>query len=129
MAPVRRAWTMRGIRDKGIGMADAGLIKRFFEEVIIGGNLSLVDELTAEDLVDHEGLPGQPSGREGVKFFVNAMRQAFPDLRLKTIDPTMTDGDLRAARTISAGRTPASSLGSPLRTSAGRRTVFTSGGR
>jgi steroid delta-isomerase-like uncharacterized protein len=106
--------TIRDIRDKGVGMADAGLIKRFYEEVIIGGNLSLVDELTAEDLVDHEeGLPGQPSGREGVKFFVNAMRQAFPDLRLKTIDPTMTDGDLEAARTILSGTHTGEFMGIP----------------
>ena len=106
--------TIRGIRDKGVRMADAGLIKRFYEEVIIGGNLSLVDELTAEDLVDHEeGLPGQPSGREGVKFFVNAMRQAFPDLRLKTIDPTMADGDLEAARTILSGTHNGEFMGIP----------------
>jgi steroid delta-isomerase-like uncharacterized protein len=95
-------------------MADAGMITRFYDEVLIGGNLSLVDELTAEDLVDHEeGFPGQPSGREGVKFFVNVMRQAFPDLRVKTIDPTMTDGDLEAARTILSGTHNGEFLGIP----------------
>jgi steroid delta-isomerase-like uncharacterized protein len=95
-------------------MADGGLIKRFYEEVIGGGNLSLVDELTTEDIVDHEeGLPGQPSGREGVKFFVNAMRQGFPDLRLKRIDPTMTDGDLEAARTIVTGTHSGEFMGIP----------------
>ncbi len=86
-------------------MADGtGLIKRFYEDVIGNGNLDLIDELTTDDIVDHEeGLPGQPSGREGVKFFVNAMREAFPDVRLKSIEPMMTDGDLEAARTIVAG--------------------------
>ena len=53
------------------------------------------------DLVDHEeGLPGQPSGREGVKFFVNAMREGFPDLRLKTIEPTMADRDVTDVLTL-----------------------------
>ena len=81
-----------------------GLIKRFYEDVIGNGNLALIDELTTDDIVDHEeGLPGQPSGREGVKFFVNAMREAFPDVRLKSIEPMMTDGNLEAARTIVAG--------------------------
>jgi hypothetical protein len=57
-----------------------GLIKRFWDDVIENGELGLIDELTTEHIVDHEeGLPGQPSGREGVKFFVNAMREAFPD--------------------------------------------------
>jgi steroid delta-isomerase-like uncharacterized protein len=95
-------------------MADGGLIKRFYEEVLGGGNLSLIDELTTEDVVDHEeGLPGQPPGRDGVKFFVNAMRQAFPDLRLKSIDPTMTDGDLEAARTILSGTHSGEFMGIP----------------
>ena len=85
-------------------MADAGLIKRFYEEVIEKGDLSLVDELTTDDLVDHEeGLPGQPSGREGVKFFVSALRAAFPDLKAKTIEPTLADGDLEAARVVMSG--------------------------
>ena len=86
-------------------MADGtGLIKRFYEEVIGGGDLGLVDELTADDFVDHEeGLPGQPSGKEGVKFFVNGMREAFPDIRTKTIEPTMADGNLEAAHVVLTG--------------------------
>lgn len=86
-------------------MADGtGLIKRFYEDVIGNGNLALIDELTTDDIADHEeGLPGQPSGREGVKFFVGAMREAFPDVRVKSIEPMMTDGNLEAARVILAG--------------------------
>jgi steroid delta-isomerase-like uncharacterized protein len=95
-------------------MADGGMIRRFYEEVLTGGNLSLIDELTTEDVVDHEeGLPGQPSGREGVRFFVNAIRQGFPDLQLKTIEPTMTDGDLEAARTILSGTHSGEFMGIP----------------
>jgi predicted ester cyclase len=86
-------------------MADGtGLIKRFYEDVIGDGQLNLIDELTSDDLVDHEeGLPGQPPGKEGVKFFVNAMREAFPDIRAKTIEPTLADGNLEAARVVLTG--------------------------
>jgi steroid delta-isomerase-like uncharacterized protein len=78
-----------------------GLIARFYEDVIGKGQMNLIDELTTDDLVDHEeGLPGQPAGREGVKFFVNAMREAFPDISVKTIEPTLTDGNLEAARAV-----------------------------
>ena len=86
-------------------MADGtGLIKRFYEDVIGGGQINLVDELTTDDLVDHEeGLPGQPSGREGVKFFINAMREAFPDIRVGTVEPVMADGNLEAARVTLTG--------------------------
>jgi steroid delta-isomerase-like uncharacterized protein len=81
-----------------------GLIKRFYEEVIGGGDLALIDQLTTDDITDHEqGLPGQPSGREGVKFFVNAIREAFPDLSVKSVEPMLSDGNLEAARVIVTG--------------------------
>ena len=81
-----------------------GLIKRFYEDVIGKGQLGLIDELVVEDIVDHEqGLPGQPPGREGVKFFVNAMRGAFPDIRATSISPTLADGNLEAAHVVLTG--------------------------
>jgi steroid delta-isomerase-like uncharacterized protein len=81
-----------------------GLIGRFYEDVIGKGQLDLVDALTTEDIIDHEeGLPGQPPGREGVKFFVNAFREAFPDIRPKAIGPTLADGDLEAAHVVLTG--------------------------
>jgi predicted ester cyclase len=82
----------------------SGLIKRFYEEVVGGGNLDLIDELATEGMVDHEeGLPGQPSGLEGVRFFVNAMREAIPDIKPKESTPMLADGDLEAARTVLTG--------------------------
>ena len=82
----------------------SGLIRRFYEDVIGKGDLGLIDQLTTEGIVDHEeGLPGQPAGREGVKFFVTAMRDAFPDISLKSIEPMLTDGDLEAAQSVLTG--------------------------
>ena len=81
-----------------------GLIKRFYTEVIEGGNLALIDELSTNDLVDHEeGLPGQPPGKEGVRFFVNAIRSAFPDIKVKTIEPYLADGDMEACHVVLTG--------------------------
>ena len=81
-----------------------GLIKRFYEDVIANGDLALIDELTTDGFVDHEeGLPGQPSGREGVKYFVSAMREAFPDIRPTSVEPMLADGALEAARVILTG--------------------------
>jgi predicted ester cyclase len=82
----------------------SGLIGRFYREVISDGNLDLIDELTADDFVDHEeGLPGQPPGKEGVKFFVGAMRAAFPDISPVEVSPMLADGDLEAARVVLRG--------------------------
>jgi steroid delta-isomerase-like uncharacterized protein len=86
-------------------MADgAGLIERFYKEIIEGGNLSLIDELSTDDYVDHEeALPGQPPGKDGVRYFVNAIRTAFPDIRVKTIEASLADGNLEACHVILTG--------------------------
>lgn len=80
------------------------LIERFYREVLENGNLDLVDELAADSYVDHEeGLPGQPSGKEGVKYFVNTMRSAFPDIKIKEITPSLSAGNLEACHVVLTG--------------------------
>lgn len=82
----------------------SGLIERFYREVMEGGNLDLVDELGSENYTEHEEpMPGQPSGLEGIKYYVNTFRSAFPDIKAKAIEPTIVDGDLEAARVVLTG--------------------------
>ena len=81
-----------------------GLIERFYREIIEGGNLSLIDELATDDYVDHEvGLPGQPPGKEGARYFVNAVRTAFPDIRVKSLEPSLADGNMEACHVVLTG--------------------------
>jgi steroid delta-isomerase-like uncharacterized protein len=81
-----------------------GLIQRFYKEIIEGGNLALIDELATNDYVDHEeALPGQPPGKEGVRYFVNAIRTAFPDIKVKTIEASLADGAMEACHVILTG--------------------------
>ncbi|BCW66011.1 hypothetical protein NicSoilB4_07740 [Arthrobacter sp. NicSoilB4] len=83
---------------------DVGLIERFYRDVMESGNLALVDELTADSFVDHEkGLPGQPPGKDGVKFFVSTIRSAFPDIKVKEIKPSLAAGNLEACHVVLAG--------------------------
>ncbi|MDR7083624.1 putative ester cyclase [Arthrobacter ginsengisoli] len=80
------------------------LIERFYKDVIESGNLALVDELTMDGFVDHEeGLPGQPPGKEGVKYFVNTMRSAFPDIKVKEITPSLSAGNMEACHVVLTG--------------------------
>ena len=58
------------------------------------GKLEVIDELIADDSVDHSPLPpGIPPGKEGLKLFVAALRGAFPDLKIN-INFEVTEGDL-----------------------------------
>lgn len=79
-------------------------MQRFYKEIFEGGNLALIDELVADDFVDHEEpLPGQPPGKEGVVFFVKALRAAFPDIKAKLEPPVLIDGNLEAVYVVCTG--------------------------
>lgn len=90
-----------------------GLLRRFYEEVLAGGNLALIDEFVLDDIQDHEDpMPGQPPGKDGVKFYTNAIRTAFPDLTVK-LDPAIADGGLEAAHVVLSGTHKGEFLGIP----------------
>lgn len=82
-----------------------GLIERYYKEVLEGGKLELIDELTAENYVDHEeaAIPGQPPGREGAKYFAEMLRKAFPDIHVKAIEPAFSDEDMEACHVVLTG--------------------------
>lgn len=81
-----------------------GLIRRFYTEVLEGGNFDIIDELVADDFQDHEeALPGQPPGKEGVRYFANQIRSAFPDLKVKSLEPYLADDNKEACYVILTG--------------------------
>ena len=79
------------------------LSRRFMEEVVNRGNISLVDELVAPDFVEHEELPpGITPGREAIKQLPAIFRSAFPDFKV-TIDDLIAEGDKVVVRTTWSG--------------------------
>ncbi len=72
------------------------LVRRFYDELVNGGQLELVDELFAPEFVEHEELPNLTPDRRGVREFLELFRRAFPDLTF-TIEHLVADGDLVAA--------------------------------
>lgn len=78
------------------------LMRRFYDEVVNGGNLDTIDELASPDFVDHEAFPGLAAGREGVKQFFSMLRTAFPDLRMN-VDDLIAEGDKAVARATMIG--------------------------
>jgi steroid delta-isomerase-like uncharacterized protein len=104
----------RGNEEKERFMAEgAALIQEFYDEVLSKGNMDALDELVTDDVVDHEqGLPGQPEGKEGVRFFANAMGEAFSDLKA-SVGTTVESGDMACAEVTITGRHTGEFMGVP----------------
>lgn len=89
------------------------LARRFYSEVVNGGNLDLIDELVSEDFVDHEALPGMPTtGPESPKATFSMFFAAFPDLQM-TVDDMFADGDKVVARATMSGTHKGEFMGIP----------------
>jgi hypothetical protein len=50
---------------------------RWLLEVWGAGDFALANELLAEDLIDHNSVPGQPKGRAGDVWAARSVRTAF----------------------------------------------------
>lgn len=78
------------------------VVRRFVQEVWSKGNLAAVAELVAPNVVDHNPLPGQAPGIEGIKQVVTTFRNAFPDARF-TSEDLVTEGDRVVTRWTGRG--------------------------
>jgi steroid delta-isomerase-like uncharacterized protein len=85
---------------------------RFLEEVINRGNVSVVDELSGANFVDHQAPPGVPPTNEGIKTFIRMFRAAFPDLHY-TLEDSIAEGDRVVQRTTAHGTMKGDFMGMP----------------
>ena len=89
------------------------IVRRIFEEVWNQNDLAVADEVVASDQVNHDpGLPGMPSGPEGLKYLVQTFRAAFPDLQF-TVEDQVAEGDKVVTRWTMRGSNTGSFLGMP----------------
>jgi steroid delta-isomerase-like uncharacterized protein len=88
------------------------VMQRFFDEAVNGGDLDAIDELLAEDFVEHEEFPGLEGGREGVKQFFAMFRSGFPDGTF-TVEEMVAEGDVVATRVTIRGTHQGEFLGIP----------------
>lgn len=76
--------------------------RRMYEEVITDGNLDVLDEIVHDDFIEHEEMPGMPSGKSAPAAFVTMFRTAFPDL-VATIEEMVEEGVTLAVRSTFSG--------------------------
>ncbi len=71
--------------------ANKALVRRYYEEVM--GDLSGIEQIVADDFVDHHFPPDMPPGPAGVrKFFIEFAGSIFSDMRID-IDFLLAEGD------------------------------------
>ncbi|HUW03900.1 MAG TPA: ester cyclase [Acidimicrobiales bacterium] len=79
------------------------MMRRIIEEAFNQGNLDALDELIADDFVEHEDLPPEvPQGRAAPRAMITMMRAAFPDLQV-TVEDMLQDGSKVVTRSRFAG--------------------------
>ena len=62
------------------------LVLRFVHELIQESNIAVVDELIADDFVDHDAPADQVKGPQGVKATFSKMKGVLADFRVTTED-------------------------------------------
>ena len=79
------------------------LVQRFYAEMD-AGNVDAMDELVAEDYIDHNPppLPGLPAGREGLKEALKIFWKATPGRH--EIEDQVAEGDKVVTRLTAHGR-------------------------
>lgn len=87
------------------------MLRRIFDEVINQGRLEAVDELFAEDYVDH-GPMGDIEGRDEFKALVARWRSAVPDVHC-AVENVVTDGELAGWIVRTTGTHTGDGLGFP----------------
>ena len=68
--------------------------------------------LVVEDYVEHQPIPGQPPGREGLKWAYRVFNEPFPDLEFDFAD-VIAEGDLVVGRGIGEAVNKGSFMGIP----------------
>jgi len=77
------------------------IARRMFEEGEGQGNLAVIDELIANDFVNHTPF-GEMHGQEPARQFILMLRRGFPDLQV-TVEDQLAEGDRVATRWTARG--------------------------
>lgn len=84
------------------GRDAASIARRVPEEIATGKNLDLVEEVYAEDCVEHGPFGQDTEGRDAVREQLETFTNAFPDFEA-TVDDVVTEGDTVAMRVTLSG--------------------------
>ena len=81
-------------------------------DAINGGDLDRVDEILADDFVEHEEMPGLAPTKEGVLAMFRMYLAAFPDMQMHA-EEVLVSGDKTVARVRATGTHQGELMGMP----------------
>jgi steroid delta-isomerase-like uncharacterized protein len=91
--------------------ANKTVVRRYYEEVLNTGHVNVLAELAVADYAEHDPLPGQGTGRDGLRDRVELLRGAFrPHF---TIEDIIAEGDKVAVRWTNRGTHVGEFMGLP----------------
>jgi len=88
------------------------VIRRAYDELWNERNVSVVDELVAEDFLNHAAPPGRQRGRQGLKDVVRMFESAFPDFRYG-VEDVISEGEKVVVRDVFTGTHRGDFMGIP----------------
>lgn len=91
--------------------ANKALVRRFYEEVLNDRRVDVVDELAVPHYEEHDPLPGQGEGREGLKMRVTMLVEGLSPTF--TIDDIIAEADRVAVRWTSNATHSGTFFGAP----------------
>ena len=78
--------------------ANKALVTRYNKEVIEGGNMEVLKQITSPQFINHSGAPGMPEDLEGmIFFFTGILHGAFSDVKVESKE-MLAEGDKVATR-------------------------------
>lgn len=86
------------------------VVRRYYEEVLNEGKIEVLDEVAVEDYAEHDPLPGQATGRQGLKERVSMLRALSPRF---TIEDLIAEDEKVVVRWSQQGRHSGDFLGIP----------------
>jgi steroid delta-isomerase-like uncharacterized protein len=87
------------------------IVRRFIDEIFLGGNFDSVDELLTEDFLPHTWGAMQP-GRDGLKEAIQRVQAGISDERMQIHD-IIAEGDRVAVRLASSATHTGDFMGMP----------------
>jgi steroid delta-isomerase-like uncharacterized protein len=78
------------------------VLRRFYREFWTEGRQEVIDELLADDYVDHQPLPGFPTGKPGFAALLKMWRTGFPDMQ-EEVQDLIAEGDKVVGRFTMSG--------------------------